>query len=162
MDAELALSALAEQDEEVSKVYRRKSGFDDFLDNLNAFVAEKRLTARYTTSLYTLDQVLREALAAEPSDDTDVDALEELLLQQRRALVDTRVQLPRTVESQVQRTTDKIRQEGRKVADLIHGGSDPQDHRPRVKGYTRACSRRYRCVVGTYPKNSRGAYACPC
>ena len=61
VDAELALSARAEQDEEVSKVYRRKSGFDDFLDNLNAFVAEKRLTARYTTSLYTLDQVLREA-----------------------------------------------------------------------------------------------------
>ncbi len=126
VDAELALSALAEQDEEVSKVYRRKSGFDDFLDNLNAFVAEKRLTARYTTSLYTLDQVLREALAAEPSDDTDVDALEELLLQQRRALMDTRAQLPRAVESQVQRTTDKIRQEGRKAADLIHRGSDPK------------------------------------
>ena len=126
VDAELALNARTEQDEEVSKVYQRKSGFDNFLDNLNAFVTEKQFAARYTTSLYTLEQVLQEALAAEPSDDTDVDALEELLLQQRRALVDTRVQLPRTVESQVQRTTDKIRQEGRKVADLIHGGSDPK------------------------------------
>ena len=126
VDAELALNARTEQDEAVSKVYQRKSGFDNFLDNLNAFVTEKQLAARYTTSLYALEQVLQEALAAEPSDDTDVDALEELLLQQRRALVDTRVQLPRAVESQVQRTTDKIRQEGRKAADLIHRGSDPK------------------------------------
>ncbi len=126
VDAELALDARMEQDEEVSKVYQRKSGFDNFLDTLNAFVTEKQLAVRYTTSLYTLEQVLQEALAAEPSDDTDVDALEELLLQQRRALVDTRVQLPRAVESQVQRTTDKIQQEGRKVADLIHGGLDPK------------------------------------
>ena len=40
--------------------------------------------------------------------------------------MDTRAQLPRSVGSQVQRTTDKIRQEGRKAADLIHRGSDPK------------------------------------
>lgn len=125
VDAELAINARTEQDEDVSKVYQRKSGFDNFLDNLNAFVAEKQIAARYTTSLYTLEQVLREAFAAEPSDDIDVDALEELLLQQRRALVDTKLQLPRAVETQVQRKTDKIRQEGRKAADLIHRDSDP-------------------------------------
>ncbi len=124
VDANLALSARTEKDKEVSKVYQRKSGFDNFLDNLNAFVAEKQIAARYTTSLYKLEQVLREALAAEPSGDTDVDALEELLLQQRGALVDTRVQLPKAVESQVQQTTGKIRQEGRKAANLIHRNSD--------------------------------------
>ena len=126
VDAELALNARTEKNEEVSGVYQWKSGFDDFLDNLNAFVTEKQFAAHYTTSLYTLEQVLQEAIATEPSDDTDVNSLEELLLQQRRALVDTRVQLPRAVERQVQRTTDKIREEGHKVADLIHRGSDSE------------------------------------
>ena len=133
VDAELALNARTEKNEEVSRVYQRKSGFDDFLDNLNAFVTEKQFAARYTTSLYTLEQVLQEALAAEPSDDIDVDSLEELLLQKRRALVDVRVQLPRAVESQVQRTTNKIREEGREAANLIHRGSDRETIEQKLK-----------------------------
>jgi hypothetical protein len=53
--------------------------------------------------------------------------LEELLLQQRRALVETQAQLPRSVENRVQQTAASIRRDGRGVADLIHGGSDPKE-----------------------------------
>ena len=88
------------------------------------FVQEKRLTARYTTSLYTLEQVLQEALAAESSDDPDVDALQELLIQQRRTLLESKSQISQSVENKVQQTTNKIREEGRNVADLIRGDLD--------------------------------------
>ena len=47
----------------------------------------RELAGRYTTSLYTLEQVLQEAIAAESSDDSDSKALEEVLLQKRSTLV---------------------------------------------------------------------------
>ena len=124
VDAKAALEARVEQDEELSGILEKKSGFDNFFDNFNAFVKEKGLTARYTTSLYTLEQVLQEALVAEASDDPDVDALQELLIQQRRALVDNKARLSQAVANKVQQAIGDVRQEGYKVADLIHGGSD--------------------------------------
>ena len=126
VDAESELEARAEQDEELRRIFQRRSGFDAFIDNLNAFVREKGLVARYTTSLYTLEQVLHEALATEASDDPDVDALQELLTQQRRASVESKVRLSQSVESKVIQTTSKIWQEGHKVADLIRGDADPK------------------------------------
>lgn len=127
VDAEAALGALAEDDDDVQRILERKSGFSAFLDSLNAFVRERGLASRYTTALYALEQVLQEALAAESTGDADVDALEELLLQQRRALVEAQAHLPQTVEGKVQKTAAGIRAEGRKIADAIHGGADAKE-----------------------------------
>ena len=126
VDAEAALEACTEQDEEIRRILHERSGFDDFFDNFNVFVKEKGLAARYTTSLYTLEQVLQEALAAESSDDVDVDALQELLTQQRRALVNGKAQVSQSVKSKVQQTVDEIREEGCKASDLIRGGEDSE------------------------------------
>ena len=133
VDAEAALEAkaLAEQDEERSGILQRKSGFDTFYDNFNAFVREKELAGRYTTSLYTLEQVL--ALAAESSDDSDSKALEEVLLQKRSTLVKGKADVSQAVESKVLSTTTKIQDEGRQAADLLHVGSDFEDADEKLK-----------------------------
>ena len=124
VDAEAALEARSEADEEFRSIFHKRSGFDNFVGNFNGFVEEKGLVARYTTSLYMLEQVLQEAIAAEPSDDIDLDALKELLLQQRHALVTGKAQVSQSVESKIQQMGDKIREEGRKAADLIRGDAD--------------------------------------
>jgi GTP-binding protein EngB required for normal cell division len=135
VDAETALEAkvLAEQDKELSGILQRKSGFDAFYDNFNAFVREKELAGRYTTSLYTLEQVLQEALVAESSDDSDSKALEEVLLQKRSILVKGKTEIPQAVESKVLSTTTKIQDEGRQAADLLHVGSDFEDADEKLK-----------------------------
>ena len=127
VDAEAALEACTEQDEEFHRILHKRSGFDDFFDNFNAFVEEKGLAARYTTSLYTLEQVLQEALAAESSDDVDVDALQELLVRQRHALVGSKAQINQSVENKVQQTTNKIRKEGQQTAGLIRKDADSEN-----------------------------------
>ena len=127
VDAEAALESEAEGDADISRILMKKSGFATFLAALNDFVRKEGLAGRYTTALYTIEQVLQEALAAESTSDTDVHALMELLLQQRRALVETQAQIPRSVEGCVQQTTSSIRRDGREVADLIHGGCDPKE-----------------------------------
>jgi GTP1/Obg family GTP-binding protein len=127
IDAEAALDSASEADGDVARILAKKSGFRAFLYEFNGFVRDKGLAGRYTTSLYTIEQVLQEALAAESTGDTDIDALEGLLLQQRRALVEAQAQIPRSVENRVQQTAASIRRDGRSVADLIHGGSDPKE-----------------------------------
>ncbi len=126
IDAEAALEARQEADAEVGRVLLKKSGIHTFLDEFNDFVREKGLASRYTTALYQIEQVLQEALAAESTGDKDVDGLEELLLQQRRALMEMQAQIPHSVAHQVQQATSGIRQDGRAVADLIHGGAEPK------------------------------------
>ena len=127
IDAEAALDSKTEGDEEVAKVLRKKSGLEAFIHELNRFVREKGLSGRYTTALYSLEQVLQEALASESTGDTDVDAMEELLLQRRRALVETQDRIPRAVESKIQQTGSQIREEGRKIADMISGSADQKE-----------------------------------
>ena len=127
LDAEAAIESKAESDETAAKALWRKSGMEPFLQELNGFVRDKGLAGRYTTALYNLEQVLQEALVCESSGDKDIDALEELLLQRRRVLLETQDRIPHAVEGEIQRTKTQILQEGRKVADLINGSADPKD-----------------------------------
>ena len=127
VDAEAALESERVGDADVSGTLMKKSGLPLFLETLNDFVREKGLAGRYTTVLYSIEQVLHEALVAESTGDTDVDTLKELLLQQRRTLVETQARIPTSVESLVQVTAGQIRRDGRELADLIHGNSDSKE-----------------------------------
>lgn len=124
IDAEAALESKTETDGEIAKILLKKSGVDGFTQELNRFVREKGLSSRCTTALYSLEQILQEALASESTGDKDIVALEELLLQRRRALLDTQNSIPRAVEGEVQNASSQIRQEGRKVAEVINGSAD--------------------------------------
>jgi GTPase SAR1 family protein len=123
IDAESSIDSLDESDPEFAAVLWRKSGIDAFTAELNNFVRENGLTSRYTTALYNLEQILQEALTAESTGDTDVDAMEELFLQKRRALLEMRDHILRAVEKEIQNIGSKVRQDGRKVADFIHGSA---------------------------------------
>jgi hypothetical protein len=121
VDAESVLDSAREPDPELVSMLRRKSGFDAFVDGFNDFVRSKGLMGRYTTSLYQLEQVLQEAISAVTIGDDDVARLETVLLQQRRALLDTKSEIPRSVAERVTRVTENIRSLGRDLADSIDG-----------------------------------------
>lgn len=124
IDAEAALESRAESDEVMSTSLWRKSGFDQFTRNLNSFTKEKGLAARYTTALYNLEQVLQEVLAAEPTEDRDIDGLEELLIRHRYALLEARKSIPRVVEAKIGGASSQIRKEGQRIADMINKSAD--------------------------------------
>lgn len=146
IDAESSIESLHESDPEFSAALWKKSSIDVFTAELNNFVRDKGLTGRYTTALYNLEQILQEALAAESTGDKDVDALEELLLQKRRALLENRERIPRAVEKEIQNIGSQVRQEGRIVAELIHGNANQKEvdnelkkAQDRVQTYTEKC-----------------------
>ena len=159
IDAEAALESKTETDGEIAKILLKKSGVDGFTQELNRFVREKGLSSRYTTALYSLEQILQEALASESTGDKDIDALEELLLQRRRALLDTQDRIPRAVEGEIQNSSSQIRQEGRKVADMINGSADQkavdqelQAAQDRVQNLAEQLEKSVQVVIGKHMK----------
>lgn len=159
IDAEAALESKTETDGEIAKILLKKSGVDRFTQELNRFVREKGLSSRYTTALYSLEQILQEALASESTGDKDIDALEELLLQRRRALLDTQDRIPRAVEGEIQNASSQIRQEGRKVADMINGSADQkavdqelQAAQDRVQNLAEQLEKSVQVVIGKHMK----------
>jgi GTP-binding protein EngB required for normal cell division len=159
IDAEAALESKTETDGEIAKILLKKSGVDGFTQELNRFVREKGLSSRYTTALYSLEQILQEALASESTGDKDIDALEELLLQRRRALLDTQDRILRAVEGEIQNASSQIRQEGRKVADMINGSADQkavdqelQAAQDRVQNLAEQLEKSVQVVIGKHMK----------
>ena len=159
IDAEAALESKTETDGEIAKILLKKSGVDGFTQELNRFVREKGLSSRYTTALYSLEQILQEALASESTGDKDIDALEELLLQRRRALLDTQDRIPRAVEGEIQKASSQIRQEGRKVADMINVSADQkavdqelQAAQDRVQNLAEQLEKSVQVVIGKHMK----------
>lgn len=124
IDAASTLASEGETDSDLANALIQKSGFTPFIEGLNSFVQEKGLSGRCTTALYRLEQVVQEAIACDSSGDRDLDALEELMIQRRRALIECKEQLPRTAEALIQLASSQTRQKGRKIADLIHGDAD--------------------------------------
>ena len=159
IDAEAALESKTETDGEIAKILLKKSGVDGFTQELNRFAREKGLSSRYTTALYSLEQILQEALASESTGDKDIDALEELLLQRRRALLYTQDRIPRAVEGEIQNASSQIRQEGRKVADMINGSADQkavdqelQAAQDRVQNLAEQLEKSIQVVIGKHMK----------
>lgn len=159
IDAEAALESKTETDGKIAKILLKKSGVDGFTQELNRFVREKGLSSRYTTALYSLEQILQEALASESTGDKDIDALEALLLQRRRALLYTQDRIPRAVEGEIQNASSQIRQEGRKIADMINGSADQkavdqelQAAQDRVQNLAEQLEKSVQVVIGKHMK----------
>ena len=127
IDAEAVIAAAGESDEKIAQILIKKSGFAAFIEEFNGFVRDRGLGSKYTTTLYTLQQILQEAIGTESTGDVDIDCIKKILLQKRRALVETQSQIPRSVANQVHTVTSAIRREGNEVADIIHGNADPKD-----------------------------------
>lgn len=125
-DAKSAESSQSETDEEEGQILWEISGIDDLTREMNAFVRDKGLKARYTTALYTLEQVLQEALARQSGSDSDLAGAEEILLQRRRALSEAETGILRSVENELQKTASAIRDIGRQESAKIHAGANAE------------------------------------
>jgi hypothetical protein len=126
VDAESALESRKESDPSFAGILWRKSGWGHFIEQLNRFVREKGVAGRCTTALYSLEQALQEALAAAATADPDSKTVEDLLLQRRLALHQAKARIPLAVAGAAQRKAAEIRQEGRRIAEMIDGSTDPQ------------------------------------
>lgn len=131
LDAESYLESLDERenDPEIADELSARSGYADFVETLDHFVAEKRIPSKLTTGLYQLEDSLEKAvMELQPkSSDTDVDALEENYLQQRHLLFSTRNQLQQDVKDIFTFAASEIRNIGLDAANLLVEGCKQEE-----------------------------------
>lgn len=124
IDAAYAIESKKEKDDRAAKSFFKKSGFSQFIEEMNKFIKEKRLTSQYTTTLYQLKEVLLEAISSESTGDTEADVSKSSLLQVRQELSETRSDITQRTKAVIQSAVSKIRSEGKEIAEKIHGEFD--------------------------------------
>lgn len=127
VDAKAVIDAEDEKDKSISEKLLKKSGMTAFQEKMANFVQDKGKIGKLSSSMYVLEQVLQEAIASIFSGDQNVDGLEEILLQRRRAIVETKRNLNDEVSREAAKTASRVRDRGRRVADSVHGASNQED-----------------------------------
>ena len=139
IDAQSYLDSVEERegDPELADELLARSGYTEFIDTLNTFVAEKTLTSKLTTDLYVLDNELDKAISSltPGSEDADIDALEENLKQQRHMLIDARTRIQRDVQDIFSDSAAKIREIGLDAAALVDSNITKEDLEEKIALY---------------------------
>lgn len=131
LDAKSYLNSINEKEEdpEYAQELLESSGYEAFIQVLNAFVKEKRLPSKLTTGIYELEDLLDKGIKSlEPkSEDTDIDALEENFRQQRHALADARNRMQDEIKGIFYTYAGKIREIGAESADLFNDDGNREE-----------------------------------
>lgn len=139
IDAQSYLDSVEERegDPELADELLARSGYNEFIETLNSFVAEKTLSAKLTTDLYVLDNELDKAISSltPGSEDADIDALEENLKQQRHMLIDARTRIQRDVQDIFSDSAAKIREIGLDAAALVDSNITKEDLEEKIALY---------------------------
>ena len=129
VDAESYLDSLSESDVEIAEELKERSNYDMLVSTLNAFVRDKAISSQMTTVLYRLFEFLQKALLEyQPSTgDSDIDTLEEHLLQERHIISNTQWRIESAVKFIFEYAASQIREKGREVANSIYNYDNEED-----------------------------------
>jgi len=135
VDAESYLDSLSEPDMEIAEELKERSNFDALISTLNTFVRDKAISSRMTTVLYRLFEFLQKAIIEyQPSTgDSDIDALEEHLLQERHIIVNTQWRIETAVKSIFEDAATQIREKGREIANSVYDFDNEADANEAIK-----------------------------
>lgn len=125
-DAESALEALEEEEAEFASRLRQQANMEQLIQNLDDLIQDKGLNARHTTTLYTVDQTMQDAMANEPTGDPDVDSLVIIYIQNIRVIKETRSRLQQSIRNVIDHATTQIVMAGAEYADNFHSISSQE------------------------------------
>ena len=121
-DAQIALDASQETETDIAEIREEEANIEELVRNLNDIIEKKGLNARQTTALYTIDQVMQEAIAAVPTVDPDADTLIMVYNQNIRVMKETRAQMQQAVNNAIARTTEQVQLAGSNCAENFYPG----------------------------------------
>lgn len=126
VDAESYIDSLSEDDPDIAEELKERSNYDQLVETLNDFVADKGISSRLTTVLYKLFDILQGAIPHFQSStgDDDVDAVEEHMLRERYIISQTSWRIESAVKAIYESAASEIRDKGRSIANDIYDCSD--------------------------------------
>ena len=118
-DANSALDADNEPDAEIAGMLRKQGNMNALVNSLNELIQDTGLVAKHTTRLYSINQVLNEALEMEESGDSEADALLLVYNQNIRTISQSATSLRGGMELAVARAKGRIRRVADEVNDIL-------------------------------------------
>ena len=121
VDAESYIDSLSEDDPDIAVELKERSNYDQLVETLNDFVADKGISSRLTTVLYKLFDILQGAIPHFQSStgDDDVDAVEEHMLRERYIISQTSWRIESAVKAIYESAASEIRDKGGSVVNDI-------------------------------------------
>lgn len=122
---------LTEEDEEIKAELLAESGREQLIDNLNAFVSAKQITAKIERPVYTLDEAVRQA-AGTPDDHTIMDGTEDLLKRKYRIIDNARMDTEQDIQSFTMDCQQNIITFGDKAAGYLEPGISEKEMKEKL------------------------------
>ena len=135
LDTESYFAQQEETDRELKNLLLEQSGYEQFVANLNSFVASRGVLSKIQAPLETLKNAITNVIGAseELSVDRDIEAAEELLKRRQKALRDGKRQVDAAIDEIVATLCSKIKTEGSNAASTIVEGITKDEAERNVK-----------------------------
>ena len=135
LDAESYFARQEETDPELKNLLLEQSGYEQFVANLNSFVASRGVLSKVQAPLETLKNAITNVIgkSEELSVDRDIEAAEELLRRRQRTLRDGKRQVDAAIDEIVATLCSKIKTEGSNAASTIVEGITKDEAERNVK-----------------------------
>lgn len=132
VDGKSYLKALSSDKTNSRERLIERSNYDVLVDTINKFVAEKHISAKLTTAIYKIYDVLQLAINNYEKDTSDInlvtlDAIQEHLLQKKSILRHTQHSIENKVCNIYQEAAAKISERGRQLASRLSDFKDENE-----------------------------------
>lgn len=135
LDTESYFAQQEETDRELKNLLLEQSGYEQFVANLNSFVASRGVLSKIQAPLETLKNAITNVIgeSEDLSVDRDIEAAEELLRRRQKTLRDGKRQVDAAIDEIVVTLCSKIRTEGSNAASNIVEGITKDEAERNVK-----------------------------
>lgn len=124
-----------ETDPEMKEILLEQSGYENFVKNLNAFVASRGVLSKIQAPLETLKSAITSVIGESKnrSVDKDIDAAEELLKRRQKALLDGKRRIKTEITEIAETLCSRIKAEGSTAANSIAPGITEEEAKRNIE-----------------------------
>lgn len=126
IDAKDYLEALEIEDQEDRSELIEYSGYNYFLENLNAFISQKGILGRLITPLNLIQDYLNRIINQLTAGNEDTKNLLELLNRKHFRLIESKKNITNVINGHIDTVVSNVKKEGNKIANLIEKDGDKE------------------------------------
>ena len=119
IDAESYIDSLEEKDEEISNELYNRSNYEELVDTINIFVEQRGYYSKLTTSLQKIADIIQRSISFS-SDTGNIGTEERELLDERKNLLYTKINIQQSIKDIYYETENIIRDKGRNLANRLY------------------------------------------
>ena len=152
VDAKSWLGAQNETDEYYKAKKIKASNIEELTANLDAFTETRGWLGRFTSTLYSLEHILQEALNSLPSGDFEVDASREYLTREKNMYMDCERNLLQRVSGEIEEFLNFSVGQANELANILEPGLTQEQFNSKEKDCIYAVEQKQNMLIASVDK----------